>query len=244
MRTILFTLAIVLGLGEARAGDKPDPDRVKGLKAAVTDVETGVLRLILPPAPAPLSQLEYAKLLRTEYGVEATTAGFGPAEGGEKADGGYNDVMRAEIEHRFGAGVLDRLQKRAEDIADGRGAGVAMKVLKEWRPMSNDAKDNDAWRKAPEGGVVAGPKEWAALWKAWYGDEDVPEVDFDKEILLVVAGAGPNIVRVGDLVLSDKGDLKFACTITERGGDGFVGIILKVSREGVKTVNGKEMPKE
>jgi hypothetical protein len=244
MRTLIFTLAIVLGPAEARAGDETDPHRVRGMKAAVADIEKGRLRLYLPPAPAPLSQLEYARLLKKECGVEATAAGFGMTEGGESANEGYNDVMRVEIEHRFGAGILDRLQKRAEGSADGKESGMAVTVLKEWRPGSTDATDNDAWRKAPAGGVVAGPKEWAALWKAWYGDEEVPKVDFDKEILLVAAGGGPNIVRVEDLVLTDNGDLKFSCLITERGGDGFVGVILKVSREGVKTVNGKALPKE
>jgi hypothetical protein len=92
--------------------------------------------------------------------------------------------------------------------------------------------------------VVAGPKEWAALWKAWYGDAEVPKVDFDKEVILVAAGSGPNILAVEELVLSDKGDLKLGWSLTQRGGDGFVGVILKVSRDGVKTVNGKDLPKE
>jgi hypothetical protein len=123
MRTLICALALVSGGLCSTAAEpiktKPDAERVKGMKAAVGDIEKGVLKLIFPPAPTPLSQLEYAKLLKTECGVEATVAGFDLTEGGEKANAGYNDVMRIEIEHRFGAGVLDRLQKRAEEIADG-----------------------------------------------------------------------------------------------------------------------------
>jgi hypothetical protein len=119
-----------------------------------------------------------------------------------------------------------------------------VKVEKEWKASSNEKKDSDLWKEAPEGGVVAGPKAWAKLWKAWNGDKEVPEVDFDKELILVFAGQGPNIIKIEDLKLTDKGDLQFRSSITERGGDGFVATILKVNREGIKTVNGKALPKE
>jgi hypothetical protein len=117
MRTVICTLAIFLAVGAARAADdrsKPDPDRLKGMKAAVSDVEKGLLKLIVPPTPAPVWELEYHELLKRECGVEVTTAGFGPAEGGAKADKGYDDVKLAEIEHRFGVGILEKLQKRAD----------------------------------------------------------------------------------------------------------------------------------
>jgi hypothetical protein len=105
-------------------------------------------------------------------------------------------------------------------------------------------KDNELWKDASKDGVIAGPKAWAKLWKTWGGDKDAPKVDFDKEIILVAAGPGPNIIKVDDLKLNDQGDLKFRWSITERGGDGFVAKLLKVSRAGVKTVNGKALPKE
>ena len=119
-----------------------------------------------------------------------------------------------------------------------------VKAEKEWRVASVERKDNDAWKEAPKNGVVAGPKAWAKLWKAWHGDAEVPKVDFEKEIILVAAGPGPNILKVGELKRSDKGNLKFEWSITERGGDGFVATIVKVKREGVKTVNGEPLPKE
>lgn len=120
----------------------------------------------------------------------------------------------------------------------------AVKVVEEWNATSADATDNDLWKKAPEGGVVAGPKQWAALWRAWFGGESVPKVDFDKEVILVVAGAGPNIIWVDDLALSDTGDLRFGWSITQRGGDGYVAAVRKVSRDGIRFVNGKALPSE
>src|SRR5262249_16062489 len=56
----------------------------------------------------------YVALLKKECGVEIEI-GFG--DGQEKANVGYNDVMRVEIEHRFGVGILERLQARAERLA-------------------------------------------------------------------------------------------------------------------------------
>ena len=41
------------------------------MRAAVADIEKGNLKQILPPAPAPLSQLESIKLLKKECGERA-----------------------------------------------------------------------------------------------------------------------------------------------------------------------------
>src|SRR5262249_61088339 len=71
-----------------------------------------------------------------------------------------------------------------------------------------------------------------------------PGVDVTRELILVAAGPGPNFIRISKLPLSVKGDLGFRWSITERGGPGFVYRILKVSRAGVRSVNGKALPVE
>jgi hypothetical protein len=121
-------------------------------------------------------------------------------------------------------------------------ADKPVKVEKEWKAMSVAKADNDLWKKVPPGGVITSQKEWAALWKAWFGDAEVPKVDFEEEFVLVAAGQGPNILKVEGLVLTEKGDLRFNWSVTERGGDGFVGTVIKVKKHGVKTVNGKAPP--
>lgn len=105
-----------------------------------------------------------------------------------------------------------------------------------------DKTDNDLWKQAPKENVIADSKAWAKLWKVWGGDKEPPKVDFAKELVLVAAGPGQNIITVEDVKLDEAGDLKFRWKITERGGDGFVAKLLKVSREGVKTVNGRKLP--
>lgn len=67
----------------------------------------------------------------------------------------------------------------------------------------------------------------------------IDQVDFDKELVLVAAGSGPNIIEVHNLKLSEKGDLQFEWSITDKAGYGVVARMLKISRAGIKTVNGK-----
>src|SRR5262249_10230736 len=119
-----------------------------------------------------------------------------------------------------------------------------VRVEQEWKGGSNAKADDGLWKKAPEGGALAGPKALEKLWKAWNVSKEVPKIDLEKELLLVFAGPGPNIITISDLVLNDKGDLKFNAAITERDGPGFVYKIIKVKRDGIKTVNGKAIPKE
>lgn len=88
-------------------------DRLKGMKAAVADLEKGKLKLRSLPLPDAAWQQQYIDLLRSEYGVAwETTDDVSEPLGRELL--GYNDVMRAEIEHRFGQDALQTLQKKAE----------------------------------------------------------------------------------------------------------------------------------
>jgi hypothetical protein len=126
--------------------------------------------------------------------------------------------------------------------------GVAVKTVKvqqQWKGGSPDGRDSHRWRAAPPGGVIAGPRAWADLWKAWHPfriGEAPPAVDFAKELILVAAGPGPNIIHIENLTLNAQGDLRFRWSITERGGPGFVYTIVKVNRAGIRTVNGNALP--
>jgi hypothetical protein len=128
--------------------------------------------------------------------------------------------------------------------AAGGDATALLLPLAEWKGGSSKRQDDNLWRAAPPGGVIADAKSWAKLWAAWHSGQKAPAVDFTRELILVAAGPGPNLIRIGKLPLSVKGDLGFLWSITERGGPGFVYRILKVSRAGVRSVNGKALPVE
>lgn len=104
---------------------------------------------------------------------------------------------------------------------------------------SND--DEGLAKQAPESGVVVSEKGWEKLAKAW-GIKDAPKVDFSKELLVVATTRGSKMNL--DAKVDAKGDLKVLAASTRDLRPGFRYAIRSVGRDGVKTVNGKELPKE
>jgi hypothetical protein len=101
--------------------------------------------------------------------------------------------------------------------------------------------DENLKKQAPKEGLITDAKTFEALWKAWRPKEKVPTVDFKKEFAVVTLASGPN--KPGISATLDEGDLKILARQTLIGGDGFGYSIATFSREGVKKVNGKELPK-
>lgn len=100
--------------------------------------------------------------------------------------------------------------------------------------------DETLQKLAPADSFLADAESLAKVWKAWRPKDEVPTVDFTKEIIVVGVVPGPNTVLMRPS-LDDQGDLRFVVAGTKKGGPGFGYLLLKVSREGVKTVNSKPM---
>jgi hypothetical protein len=103
-------------------------------------------------------------------------------------------------------------------------------------------KDSARKELAPSHGFVADSASWKSLWQKWRPNQEVPQVNFDKEIVVVGVVSGPNRVLLRPM-LSEGGDLRFLVAGTRMAGPGFGYALVKVSREGVKTVNGKPIRK-
>jgi hypothetical protein len=110
--TCFVTLAVVGGLvivspaDEPKVGlakGKPNPARLKGMKAAVVDIEAGKLKLKSRPLPDPPWHDRYVELLTNECGVEWETVK------------GTSVDRIAEIEFRFGKGIIEKLQEKAQE---------------------------------------------------------------------------------------------------------------------------------
>jgi hypothetical protein len=126
MRLFVWVLAVAalgaLCSSPARPGpptaepDKKQPNayRVTGMKAAIADIEVGKLKQRSGALPDPPWHRRYVELLNEECGVEWETVTDKPTAKLIAEMGGYNDVMRVEIEDRFGRGILDKLWKQAE----------------------------------------------------------------------------------------------------------------------------------
>ena len=123
-------------------------------------------------------------------------------------------------------------------------AGVAvagptpLKATNTWMGSIDDEK---LAREMPETGVITNSKDFEKLVKAWQVAEKVPEVDFDKEIVLVAKTEGSRLTL--NASLDEKGDLKALGLATRDLRPGFRYVIISVPRQGIKTVNGKELPR-
>ncbi len=100
--------------------------------------------------------------------------------------------------------------------------------------------DDSLQKLAPAEGFLVDAKSLAKVWKAWRPKDEVPTVDFTKEIIVVGVVPGPNSVLMRPS-LDEKGNLQLIVAGTRKGGSGFGYLLLKVSREGVKTVSGKPL---
>jgi hypothetical protein len=122
-------------------------------------------------------------------------------------------------------------------VSDASAQPKAVKFTKEWKgSVADEAKQ----KGAPE--VIAGAKALEKLWADWKIEGKVPEVDFTKEIVVVGTGSGSKLSLSARL--DDKGDLAVLGLATSDLAPGFRYVIATVPREGVKTVNKKELPKE
>ncbi len=98
--------------------------------------------------------------------------------------------------------------------------------------------DESLEKLAPKSGVIADDATFEKLWKAWRPGEVVPEVDFEKDLVIVGIVDGPNLVMLNPQ-LEEDGNVKYVVAGTRMAGPGFGYRMVKMSRDGVKTINGK-----
>ncbi len=89
--------------------------------------------------------------------------------------------------------------------------------------------------------MIVSAKSWEKLAQAW-GIKDPPTVDFSKEILIVATSVGSRLTVMPRL--NDQGDLQVLARSTRDIRPGLRYAIKSIGREGIKTVYGKELPKE
>ena len=88
--------------------------------------------------------------------------------------------------------------------------------------------------------LISSADALAKLWKDWNITAPMPEVDFSREIVVVTTTRGSRLRLM--LTLDDNGNLEVGGISTRDLRPGFRYVIATVSREGVKTVNGQELP--
>lgn len=112
--------------------------------------------------------------------------------------------------------------------------GKPVTPVKQW---SGSVDDLSLMKMSPE--FILSAQEFEKLWQAWKVAGPVPQVDFAKNLVLVSTTQG-SILRFG-AILDNKGNLQIVGMATKDLRPGFRYVIALVSREGVKTVNGKKL---
>jgi len=121
-------------------------------------------------------------------------------------------------------------------------AADAPKELKPVEKWSGSVDDEKLLKESPENGVISDAKTLTAVWTAWKIGDKPPKLDFDKVIVVFTTTSGSKISAKP--VLDDKGDLKFLGIATRDLRPGFRYDMQAVEKEGIKTVNGKEIGKK
>jgi hypothetical protein len=115
------------------------------------------------------------------------------------------------------------------------------KEVKPTKEFSGSVDDQALQKEAPA--VITSAKGLEKLWKAWKVADKMPEVDFTKNLVVTTTSVGSQLKLIASLD-TDKGDLTVGGLGTKDLRPGFRYVIGVVPLEGVKTVNGKELPKE
>ena len=120
---------------------------------------------------------------------------------------------------------------------------AAAPVVEPTGMWSGKIKDESLRKLAPQSGFISDAETWKKLWTAWRSSEELPKVDFAKELMLVGTVPGPNLVSMRPTI-DDSGNVKFIVAGTEIAGPGFGYKLVKIGRDDVKTVNGKAVTDE
>ena len=121
-------------------------------------------------------------------------------------------------------------------VSDARAEKKTVKLENEWK---GSVEDKALAKDAPA--VIGDAKALEKLWKAWKIVGDVPAVDFKKQLVIITTTSGSKL-RLS-AILDEKGNLEVLGLATRDVRPGFRYAIATVSREGVKTVNGKKLTK-
>ncbi|MFP4055041.1 MAG: YbhB/YbcL family Raf kinase inhibitor-like protein [Phycisphaerae bacterium] len=119
-------------------------------------------------------------------------------------------------------------------------AAGGAKLAQPGEGIAGTVKDDDLKKLAPDGQAIVQADRLAKLLKAWGAEDPNWTTDFSKNFVVVATADGPNRVLLG--TKKEDGNLKITAGSTLMAGPGFGWAMKVVSREGVKTVNGKPLP--
>jgi hypothetical protein len=117
-----------------------------------------------------------------------------------------------------------------------------IKPVQEWSGVVKHERLRHVLREKqlwlPPSGVLTSQRELQVLWQKWRADEKVPEVDFVRNLVVVVTSAvGARVQAIPEV--DAKGGLKVFALAEVTADTGFGYQIAVLPRKGIKTVAGK-----
>jgi hypothetical protein len=106
---------------------------------------------------------------------------------------------------------------------------------------SGSVDDENLMKGAPE--AITSAKALEKIWQTWKVKGDAPKVDFGKFLVVGVYSRGSKLNMAG-ATLDEKGNLTVLGFGTRDLRPGFRYVLGTVTKDGVKTVNGKALPKD
>ena len=97
---------------------------------------------------------------------------------------------------------------------------AAAPVVEPTGVWSGKIKDGALRKLASQSSFIADAAMWKKVWTAWRPEEDLPRVDFTKELILVGTVPGPNLAVMRPTI-DESGDVRFSVGGTKIGGPGF-----------------------
>jgi hypothetical protein len=261
MRFLSLVFAFLCAVTTIRAAE-PVPSKVTGevlLPAGLASFEKHRLEVTLweyDPRLADASATRFDEVVVKDYahtkGKETQTA----FTLGEKVNGGLTNAGKAYYLAVFVAQGGKRTHIGEKDGKPGlctvltdrnpNEVTLTLRPVREKQPVnrskewSGSVRDEKLAKDAPA--CITSAKALEKLWRDWNLTDKMPDIDFTKELVVVSTTTGSRL-RLA-LALDDKGDLQVRGMATLDFRPGFRYVLATVSNEGVKTVNGKRLPKE
>jgi hypothetical protein len=123
-------------------------------------------------------------------------------------------------------------------VASAVAAPAGKKEVKPSKQWAGSVDDAEKLKDVP--GAITDAKTLDKLWQSWKLPGKAPEVDFTKDMVVTSTTVGSRLINV-TAYLDDKGDMQVFGIATMDLVPGFRYVVLVVSREGVKSVNGKKL---
>jgi hypothetical protein len=130
----------------------------------------------------------------------------------------------------------DAERKPPSKSATAKDALVRIKPTKQWGGV---LKDNSL-RTVTASGILTRQQYFDGVWREWRSGEQVPRIDFVKNLVVVVTADGASSVEA-IAQLDSQGDLKVSSRSEAATGTGFGYQLAVVSRQGIKTFAGKRV---